>query len=82
MKLCLINHSFRYEIEKLIRIFLPFEKIEFTEVFEITDSSAITIIDEIEGVTYAKAELYLNSKVFKQTDHARGRIIYNGVAGS
>ena len=32
MQFCLIGHDFRYEIEKLIRIFLPFEKLEyFTE---------------------------------------------------
>lgn len=31
MKLCLIGHSFGYELEKLIRIFLPFEKIEICE---------------------------------------------------
>lgn len=30
MKLCNIGHSFDYELEKLIRIFLPFEKIEIT----------------------------------------------------
>ena len=29
MKLCNIGQDFRYELEKLIRIFLPFEKIEF-----------------------------------------------------
>ena len=68
MKLCLINHSFRYEIEKLIRIFLPFEKIEFTDVYEITDSSAVTIIEEVDGKTFAKAELYYNSKIIKQAN--------------
>ena len=29
MQFCLINNDFKYELEKLIRIFLPFEKIEF-----------------------------------------------------
>lgn len=29
MNLCNIGHSFNYELEKLIRIFLPFEKIKF-----------------------------------------------------
>ena len=29
MNLCNIGHSFNYELEKLIRIFLPFEKIRF-----------------------------------------------------
>ncbi len=58
MKLCLINHSFRYELEKLIRIFLPFEKIEFFESAVLSDCLAIT---EICGNT-AKAELTLNGK--------------------
>jgi len=31
MQLCLINNDFKYELEKLIRIFLPFEKIEFLD---------------------------------------------------
>ncbi len=44
MKLCLINHSFRYELEKLIRIFLPFEKIEFSDFKETTECCAITEI--------------------------------------
>ena len=28
MKLCNIGHEFDYEMEKLIRLFLPFEKIK------------------------------------------------------
>ena len=60
MKLCLVNHTFRYEIEKLIRIFLPFEKIEFSDFEDITDSCAVTkIIDNKE----AKAKLYFNGKI-------------------
>ncbi len=56
MKLCLINHTFQYELEKLIRIFFPFEKIEFCNEASITDNSAITTIEN--GT--AKAELYIN----------------------
>ena len=67
MKLCLINHSFKYELEKLIRIFLPFEKIEFTDVCEIEDFSAITVIEEKNGKTFAKAELYYNSNYYTDT---------------
>lgn len=44
MNLCLINHSFRYELEKLIRIFLPFEKIEFFNEKVLSDSYAVTEI--------------------------------------
>ena len=49
MQLCLINNDFKYELEKLIRIFLPFEKIEFLE-------------DRAEGECVAVAEL--NEKAF------------------
>ena len=31
MKLCNLGHDFDYELEKLIRLFLPFEKIEIQE---------------------------------------------------
>lgn len=58
MKLCLINHSFRYELEKLIRIFLPFEKIEFSYFNEVTDCCAITEISN----NYAIARLILDER--------------------
>lgn len=60
MKLCFINHSFRYELEKLVRIFLPFEKIEFLDTKEISECSAVT---EING-NKAKTDLYLGDKTF------------------
>ena len=60
MQLCLINNSFRYEIEKLIRIFLPFEKIELSEVPVFADNSVITEIAE----NTAKATLYFCGKVY------------------
>lgn len=46
MKLCLINHSFRYEIEKLIRLFLPFYKLEYYDCPVFEDD---VIITEIKG---------------------------------
>ncbi|MBR6510315.1 MAG: coproporphyrinogen dehydrogenase HemZ [Clostridia bacterium] len=61
MKLCLINHSFKYELEKLIRIFLPFEKIEFYNTYVLEDNVAVTEISENK----AKASLYLNNELFK-----------------
>lgn len=63
MKLCLINHSFRYELEKLIRIFLPFEKIEFCETAEFSDSSAVT---QITDSNEALAELYFGGDIYKK----------------
>ncbi len=62
MKLCMLNHSFRYEIEKLIRIFLPFEKIEFLSVREISDNTVVTEIKNDKAL----AELYLGGKVYKK----------------
>lgn len=64
MNLCLINHNFRYELEKLIRIFLPFEKIEFFDSEKISDSSAVTLISGDK----AEARLYIDGKVFCHTE--------------
>ncbi len=60
MKLCLINHTFQYELEKLIRIFFPFEKIEFLDEALISENSAITTLEK--GI--AKAELYINGNYY------------------
>ena len=50
MKLCLINHNFRYELEKLIRIFLPFEKIEFLDTAVNDENIAVTEIFENNAI--------------------------------
>ena len=59
MKLCLIKHEFRYELEKLVRIFLPFEKIEVFDMPFISENSAITKIED----TKASAIVFLNGKI-------------------
>ncbi len=61
MRLCLINHSFRYEIEKLVRIFLPFEKIEYFDTSEISDFCLTTEFIEDS----AKAVLYWENSTFE-----------------
>lgn len=62
MQLCLINNDFKYELEKLIRIFLPFEKIEFLNekvkgdcvaVAEIGDKAYATL--DFGGKTFSKS---------------------------
>ena len=58
MKLCLIGHSFGYELEKLIRIFLPFEKIEICESRDNSDRAAVTVLSCENGVTRLSAELF------------------------
>lgn len=45
MKLCCIGHTFRYETEKICRLFLPFEKIEVIDYMTVGDDVAITRID-------------------------------------
>ena len=42
MKLCCIGHSYRYETEKICRLFLPFEKIEVVDSLENGDNVAVT----------------------------------------
>ncbi len=46
MKLCCVGHSFRYEMEKLCRLFLPFEKIEVIDEIAEEDSVAVTRLYE------------------------------------
>ena len=61
MKLCFVNHNFRYELEKLVRIFLPFEKLQYFETAEASDCSAVTELFDEKAVS----TLYLNGEVFK-----------------
>ncbi len=37
MKFSIINHDFKYELEKVCRIFMPFQKFEFCDSGDITD---------------------------------------------
>lgn len=69
MKLALINHSFRYELEKLIRIFMPFEKIGFCDYAPKDGDCAVTVLDHQKEYTLLKAELYLSKKHFEAEKH-------------
>lgn len=62
MKLCLINNDFKYELEKLIRIFLPFEKIEFFN--EIVEGDSVVIAELTDKAT---ATLYYGGKKYSYT---------------
>lgn len=66
MKLCLIGHSFKYELEKLIRIFLPFEKIEFAEEAADGDGTAVTRLDKTADKTVLSALLLINGKSYNK----------------
>lgn len=63
MNLCFINHNFKYELEKLVRIFLPFEKIEFFETAVVTDRSAVTELhcDKAVSTLYLNGNTYSNA---------------------
>lgn len=62
MNLCNINHSFNYELEKLCRIFLPFEKIEILDHIKPSEIYAVCSLNE--GL--AKAELFVNEKGYSE----------------
>lgn len=64
MKLCLINHSYKYELEKLIRIFLPFEKIEFSEEKEEGERVALTSLLKGKTETELSAEIIIENNRF------------------
>ncbi len=63
MKLCLINNDFKYELEKLIRIFLPFEKVEILDYVADGDEVAVAEISE----NFAKATLLFGGKQYHST---------------
>ncbi len=46
MNLCNINHTFNYELEKLCRIFLPFEKINISGEIEPSDIYAVCTLSQ------------------------------------
>lgn len=67
MKLCLIGHSFKYELEKLVRIFLPFEKIEFSDEAADDDGTAVTRLERSEEKTVLSALLLINGKSYTKS---------------
>ncbi len=61
MKLCNIGHTFDYEMEKLIRLFLPFEKIEVLNSVQEDGEYAICSVSENQDNILVFAKLRLNS---------------------
>ncbi len=67
MKLCLINHSFRYELEKLIRVFLPFERIEFFS--EVQEGGSTAVTELVKGrQTVLRSELNIWGRRFASSE--------------
>ena len=62
MKLCNIGHNFNYELEKLCRIFLPFEKIEVLDHLCEADSLAVCELLEAKGKYTARVSLLLKGR--------------------
>lgn len=60
MKLCCIGHNFDYELEKLIRLFLPFEKIEVLHTAEQDSRCAVCLIEQNGDAITVTAQLNLN----------------------
>ena len=63
MILCCIGHSFRYETEKLCRLFLPFEKIEVVDTLFSGENVAVTKLDG----SNIFASLNLGGKFYEKT---------------
>ena len=61
MKLCNIGHSFDYEMEKLIRLFLPFEKIEVLHTAQIDSKYAVCEVIEKGNDIIARVKLVLEN---------------------
>ena len=49
------NHSFKYELEKIARLFLPFEKFQFVENANRTEEGIFTVLTD-----NGEAEIYFN----------------------
>ena len=68
MKLSLIGHNYKYELEKLIRIFLPFEKIEFCDDENFAENCAFTKCHIVDNNVQLIAKLNLNGKTADFSD--------------
>lgn len=70
MNLCNIGHSFDYELEKLIRVFLPFEKIRILHSIE-SDARYAVVRREPDGAgARLETELWLDGRRTLRAEHA------------
>ncbi len=90
MKLCNIGHQFDYEMEKLIRLFLPFEKIEVLHMVEADSKYAVCEVLENGDDIIARVKLCLENgeaefsavvdkeipDTKKETQHELGRQLF------
>lgn len=66
MDFFVINHSFKYESEKVARLFLPFEKFNFLYEKQRSDSYILTEISENGENVTALAEILIDGKILTQ----------------
>lgn len=90
MKLCNIGHNFDYEMEKLIRLFLPFEKIEVLHNEEADTKYAVCEVKQCGNDTVVRVKLVLENReaefsasvdkeipdTRKETQHELGRQLF------
>lgn len=62
LKLCNIGHNFDYEFEKLIRLFMPFEKIETHHNIEDHTRTAICTVERTDSETELISEVSIDGK--------------------
>lgn len=90
MKLCNIGHTFDYEMEKLIRLFLPFEKIEVLHTVQCDTKYAVCEVAKSGSDITARVKLVLENgetefsavvdreitDTKKETQHELGRQLF------
>ena len=78
MKIAVVNHKYHYEMEKLVRLFLPNEKIEVTKDLDGGDGLYTQVRDEI--TVYFKAggfERRLTAPLCGDNEMQMGRMVYS-----
>lgn len=79
MKLLVINHNFHYEMEKLVRIFMPDEKIEVVYDKAIDDFNLLTAVEEEITVTVNLDGFFktLIAPLCDDNEMQMGRMVYS-----
>ncbi len=79
MKILVINHKFHYEMEKLVRIFLPNEKIEVVYDEKCTDWNLFTAVDDkiTVKVHFSDFEKDETAPLCDDNEMQMGRMVYS-----
>lgn len=71
MNICNFNNDYNYELEKLCRIFLPFENIRVINEIKPDTIYAVTELDRRNDITVVSAKLFMGDKTAEHTDEVR-----------